>query len=189
VFVTEDMIAEMAAAYGRPYERSFAFDVPRSEVERIRSSQKHGRNHDVTLYVQKDGRLVVIAKHMYPPGLFRAPSGGLHPGESFRDGIAREVREEIGCEIELERFLLRTQVEFRDRAESVFWRSFVFLARYVSGDFRYTDRDEVREVRLVEWSEFAEFGRIMRAMGIGGLIYRAALHETVVELLDKEPQA
>jgi ADP-ribose pyrophosphatase YjhB (NUDIX family) len=186
MFVTDDIIDGMVARYGRPHERKFCFDVTATELARIRSSQKHGRNHDVTLYIRKGEQLIVIAKHMYPPNLFRAPSGGLNPGEPFETGIAREVAEETGCEIELGRFLLQTAVDFRHDSDSLFWRSFVFLADYKSGDFKYTDHDEIREVGLVDWSAFESFGKIMRATDIGGLHYRAALHETVVDLLNGE---
>lgn len=185
-YVTEEMIAGMAARFGAPYERSFHFDVTAKEVARIKSSQKDGRDHDVTLYVSHADRLLVMAKHIYPPGLYRAPSGGLKPGESFEHGIAREIAEELGCVIALDRFLLRTAVRFQHDNNWVDWRSFVFLAHYVEGDFNYTDHHEIREVAQVPWSDFAKFGRMMRATDLGGLHYRASLHETVVELLRSE---
>ena len=185
MYVTDDMISRMVDRYGCPHLRDFRFEVPQREVDRIRSSQKNGRNHDVTLYIRKDNQLVVIAKHFYPPGLYRAPSGGLHPGEDFETGISREVSEETGCSITLDKFLMQTSVTFCNDHDSVFWRSFVFLADYQSGDFQHTDKDEIREVRTCDWSEFESFGRIMRAMDIGGLRYRAALHETVAELLSE----
>ena len=185
MFVTDDMIGEMVAAYGRPIPRKFSYDVTPREFDRIRASQKHDRNHDVTLYVGKEDRLIVIAKHFYPPGLYRAPSGGIQPGESWRDGIDREVSEEIGCEIELDRFLLSTEVTFTGHNKEIFWRSFVFLATYVSGDFNYTDHDEIKEVRQAHPSEFEQFGQIMRSSDIGGLHYRADLHDSVVWARDE----
>jgi ADP-ribose pyrophosphatase YjhB (NUDIX family) len=187
VYVTDDMIARMAARYGAPQRREFRFEAPFHEVQRIRSTQKNGRNHDVTLYIRKGDQLVVIAKHFYPPGMYRAPSGGLHPGEDFKSGIDREVHEETGCRIIIDRFLLQTAVTFSNEQGSVFWRSFVFLADYESGDFQHTDKHEIREVRLADWSEFESFARIMRSLDIGGLHYRAALHETVIELLSEKP--
>jgi len=186
MFVTDEMIAGMVERYGSPHEKRYRFEVTPAEFQRIRSSQKHGRNHDVTMYVEKDGRLIVIAKPFYPEGIYRAPSGGLNPGESFDEGIGREVAEEIGCEIELEKFLLRTRVEFVNSGKVIHWRSFVFLARYVRGDFDYTDHREIREVKLVDWEDFEDFGRWMRQTEIGGLHYRAALHETVTDLLDRQ---
>jgi 8-oxo-dGTP pyrophosphatase MutT (NUDIX family) len=176
------MIDRMARRYGAPCVKTFKIDASSKELRRIRSSQKHGRNHDVTLYVRKEGRIVVIAKHMYPPGLYRAPSGGLAPGEDFHAGIRREMAEEIGCEITLRTFLLRTGVLFRCGSDEVYWRSFVFLADYLRGDFHFTDRDEIRGVHFAAWEDFRDYGRIMRRTDIGGLHYRAALHEKVSQL-------
>ncbi|MEW5795065.1 MAG: NUDIX hydrolase [Candidatus Zixiibacteriota bacterium] len=173
----------MTAKYGRPHHRGYRFETTRRELERIRASQVDGRNHDVTLYIRKGEQIVVIAKHIYPPGLYRAPSGGLKPGESFESGIHREVAEETGCRISIDKFLLQTAVRFHHVDDSVPWRSFVFLADYLDGDFEYTDRHEIREVRLAGWAEFVSFGRIMRATETGGLHYRAALHETVAALV------
>lgn len=188
MFVTDEMVREMERQYGVPAFREFTIPSTSIELQRIRSSQKEGRNHDVTLYIEKDDKLIVIAKHPYPPGLFRAPSGGLHPGESFTEGINREAHEETGCKIEVLRFLLRTSVLFQtaeEKADVVKWRSFVFQAKYVSGDFSYTDHDEISAVRLADWSEFGKFGRIMRQSESAGLHYRAELHEVVAGLLGR----
>ena len=186
MFVTEKMIGEMATHYGSPSTPTFDIPTPPDEIAFIRSTQKAGRNHDVTIYAIKDEKVVVISKHFYPPDLYRAPSGGLDPGESFEDGIAREMSEEIGCVIELDRFLLRTSVNFVDPDNStncVRWRSLVFLARVVSGDFKFTDTHEIKEVRLADWSEFELFSRIMLASDRAGLHYRAQLHEAALGTL------
>ena len=183
MYVTDDMIAQMEVGYGISSRVSFGFDVSEEEYSLIRGSQKHGRNHDVTLYIRKGEMLAVIAKPFYPPGLYRAPSGGLKPGESFIDGINREIAEEVGCEIQLDRFILRTSVTFTQGNNSIAWRSFVFTADYVRGDFQFTDHHEISEVHLATWGEFDQFGRIMRSSTLGGLHYRAALHETVKRLV------
>jgi 8-oxo-dGTP pyrophosphatase MutT (NUDIX family) len=188
MFVTDEMVREMERRFGVPAVRESVIPSTSIELQRIRSSQKEGRNHDVTLYIEKDDKLIVIAKHPYPPGLFRAPSGGIHPGESFLEGINREAAEETGCEIEVVRFLLKTSVTFHSTekpGDAVTWRSFVFLAKFVSGDFAYTDHDEISALRLAEWNEFEAFGRIMRQSDSAGLHYRAELHEVVARLLDR----
>ena len=188
MFVTDDMIAQMVREYGVPAVREFNFPAIPTEMARIRSSQKDGRNHDVTLYIEKGDRLFVIAKHPYPPGLYRTPSGGIHPGETIIDGINREAHEETGCTIELNSFLLRTSVIFRSTenpTDTIFWRSFVFRATYLSGDMKYTDHDEISDLRLADWSEFPRFGQIMRQTDSAGLHYRAALHEAVAALLGR----
>ena len=190
MFVTEEMIVEMADKFGQPERAEYRIKTDIEELNFIRSTQKSGRNHDVTIYIHKDNQIIVIAKPFYLPGLYRAPSGGLNPGESFLDGIDREIAEETGCEIELEQFILRTDVTFvraddveNSDKDSILWRSFVFQARYKSGDFQFTDHKEISEVRLASLDEFEEFSRIMRGTTIGGLHYRAKLHDTVKGLL------
>lgn len=184
MFVTRDMVDAMAARYGVPERATFSFPVKDDEFSFIRSTQKNERRHDVTLYIHRDDEIIVIAKHHYPPGMYRAPSGGLHPGESFECGIAREVMEETGTQIELERFLLESHVTFTRGADEIPWTSYVFQARYQAGDFEFTDRREIREVRTAKLAEFAAFARIMRTLEVGGLHYRAALHERVEPLLE-----
>lgn len=176
----------MIEQFGQPERAEYRIPVGLKEFDRIKASQKDDRAHDVTLYIIKDGRIAVIAKHFYPPGMYRAPSGGIAPGESFVEGAKREAREETGCEIELEKFLLISKVAFelvpRD-GRAIDWISYVFQAKYVSGDFNFTDTKEIKEVRLAELYEFEQFSRIMRNQPIGGLHYRAALHDTVRNLL------
>ncbi len=188
MFVTDEMIREAERRFGVPHHREFELPSTVAELTRIRSTQRDGRNHDVTLYIEADHKLIVIAKYPYPPGLYRAPSGGVHPGESILDGIEREAYEETGCKIEVLKFLLQTSVRFfnpDNSADQVMWRSFVFTAKYQSGDFKYVDHDEISGLKLADWSEFAEFGRIMRKTDSAGLHYRAELHEVVAQLLGK----
>lgn len=160
--------------------------VDEKEYLRIKASQKDERRHDVTLYIFKGDKIVVIAKHFYPPGMYRAPSGGIAPGEDFVSGAKREAREETGCEIELEKFLLISEVTFelvpRD-GRKIEWTSYVFRARCLGGEYDFSDTKEIKEVRLADLNEFEEFGRIMRQQPIGGLHYRAALHDRVKRLL------
>lgn len=185
MFVTEVMLEDAARRYGQPEVADFSFDVSIEEYNRIKASQKHGRCHDVTFYIFKGEKIVVIAKPFYPPGMYRAPSGGLAVGESITDGMLREAREETGCEIKIERFLLKTNVFFECPAieDKIKWHSFVFTAAYQSGNFEFTDKREIREVYLANLSEFDSFAGIMRKTQLGGLHYRAALHEAVAKIL------
>ncbi len=189
MFITDSTIKSLKNQYGNPKFESFQFEISDREEKIIRGSQKNGRKHDVTLYIIKDDQIIVIAKHFYPPDLFRAPSGGVELGEDFIAGAKREALEETGCEIEIETFLLETSVKFNKKGDEIAgneiaWSSYVFQAKYLSGDFQFTDHKEIREVRLVKIEEFESFSNIMRSSSIGGLHYRAALHDTVKPLLD-----
>lgn len=205
MFVSEDMIAEAARRYGRPKRGRFTAECTSAHFDFIRSTQKRDRAHDVTLYVLKDDQLVVNAKHFYPQGMFRAPSGGLEPGESLEDGIARELMEETGCQATIERFLLIARVTFvrgetgrlldvgmedepavstiSESADTIDWTSYVFQLRFSGGDFAFTDHREIREVSLARLEDFERFSQFKRDSDNGGLHYRAALHDVVRDLL------
>lgn len=205
MFVSEDMIEEAVRRYGQPKRAHFTSECTSAHFDFIRSTQKRNRAHDVTLYVLKDEHIVVNAKHFYPQGMFRAPSGGLEPGESFEDGIARELVEETGCRASIERFLLIATVTFvrgkRGRlldvsidseplvedvaqaGDTIDWTSYVFQLKYLSGDFVFTDHREIREVSLARLDDFERFSGMKRDSDNGGLHYRAALHDVVKGLL------
>ena len=67
------------------------------------------RRHDVTLFVLNGDRLALIRKPHFPEGIWRTPGGGIKPDEDFVAGVVREGREELGVEIELERYLVEAQ--------------------------------------------------------------------------------
>lgn len=73
------------------------------------------RVHDVTLFIIEDDRIAVIRKPMFPPGAFRAPSGGVAPGETMEEGALREGMEETGLRLELLRYVLRVTATFCPR--------------------------------------------------------------------------
>lgn len=187
MFITKTILHPLIEQYGTPQTKSFEIAVDQKEFDRIKSSQKNGREHDVTLYIFNGDKVAVIAKHFYPPEMYRAPSGGINPGEDFVEGAKREAHEETGCEIELEQFILRTNVTFYlvdDPQKIIEWHSYVFKAKYLSGDLEFTDTNEIREARWATLPEFERFSEIMRSTDIGGLHYRAALHEAVLAIIN-----
>ena len=177
------MLQKVADRYGYPPVIAMNAPVDEDEYNFIRSTQSYGRNHDFTLYIFKGNKVIVNAKHHYPDGLFRAPSGGLKPGEEFEEGVIREAYEETGTKIKLQRYILQINVSFSFGRKSIPWRSHIFTAKYVSGKIAPTDHREIREARLADMVEFDEFKKIIDGMESGGLAYRARLHEEVTKLL------
>lgn len=184
MYVSYRHIQEAADRYGYPPVIRMVAPVDIREFEFIRSTQHFGRAHDVTMFIFKNHHLVVIAKHHYPPGLYRPPSGAVRPGESLIDGALREAYEETGCKIELTRFILQVNAVFTDGFREIPWRSHVFTARYLCGDLMPIDTHEIREVSLATVEDFARFKEIIRTdISSGGLNYRARLHDEVLRLL------
>jgi 8-oxo-dGTP pyrophosphatase MutT (NUDIX family) len=182
MYVTFEMIAEWEENYGRPVHRTLDQTVSPEEYAIIAGSQKDGRAHDITLYIAHEGKIAVIAKPFYPPSLYRAPSGGLNPGESLEEGAQREAREETGLEISLTHYLLRTNVRFHEGDNTIDWQSHVFAAEAISAELAPTDTEEIREARWAAPEDFDGFCTLKRESGNGGLNYRAILHEHVARL-------
>jgi 8-oxo-dGTP pyrophosphatase MutT (NUDIX family) len=183
VSYTANLISQMEAMFGTPEELTHTQTVDSDEFAMIRRSMARERSHDITLFIAKDDGFVFIAKHPYPAGLFRAPSGGLHKGEDFIDGAKREAFEETGLDIELEKYLLRIQARFQSSEGHIDWTTHVFTASCISGEINPHDIEEIREARLVTLDEIPLFQDIMRKSSIGGFHYRAFIMDEVSKRL------
>jgi len=190
MYVSDDEIRRMERLYGIPVEEKLSFEMMPREWQILRRSQVHGRAHDVTLFVLRDGSLAAIAKHPYPPGIYRAPSGGVLPGETMEAGIAREMMEETGLRVRLKRYLLRVAVDFSHQGEVAHWTTHVFSGEALPGEIEMAplDLEEIREARWVPLEELS--GRIRQtliASGSAGLRYRSWLHDRAMALLEMNP--
>lgn len=181
MFFNSRVDQEVYKRYGQPQTAEFTFEMRPEEFALVVGSMNKGRAHDITLFIFCGRDLAVIHKHTHPPGVYRAPSGGLNPQESLEEGAKREAREETGLEIELERYLLQAQVTFTCRGQKARWWSHVFSAKKVGGSLEPLDKKEIGHVRLATLEEVrTELQDLMRRAGSGGLAYRAALTEAVL---------
>jgi len=104
--------------------------------------------------VLRDGR-VLAARRTTPAaaaGRWEFPGGKVEPGESSASALLREVREELGCEVEVTGWLTGV-VPVGERHELS-----VALARLVAGEPAPTEHDRIRwlgpdELDDVDWLE------------------------------------
>jgi ADP-ribose pyrophosphatase YjhB (NUDIX family) len=184
MYVEARQMEELEAKFGKPQVLRLEHDIGDMEMAFVRATQKHGRAHDITLFIFNGDRLALIRKPMFRPPIYRAPSGGLNPGESFEEGARREALEETGLEIELERYLLRVHVRFTSEGDHLDWTSHVVQAREAGGRLEAHDKSEIAETIYGTIEELQ--GPIRRALldsGRGLLAYRVALTDAVVEIL------
>jgi 8-oxo-dGTP pyrophosphatase MutT (NUDIX family) len=188
-YVTDEMIMEMEKRYGTPRHISMAFEIKPAEMKMLVGSKKNDRNHDITMFIFRDWsfrEFAAIAKHMFPPGAYRAPSGAANPGESLEAGALREAHEETGFEIELDRFILHIHVRFTCGPHAENWRSLVFTALPTGGEMGHLDEEEIREVKWVSLEELqGPIRRILLETDMGLFAYRVALHDASVEEIEK----
>ena len=180
--VDEEMLAPIQARYGKP--RVLAWEGEVSEPELALITHDPERTHDVTLFVFNGERLALIRKPHFAPGLWRTPGGGVKPGEEFLEAVHREALEELGVEIELERYVARADATFLFEDRSFAWQTHVFTATTEAEQLRPIDTEEIAAARWGTAEELA--GPIReRLLSTGRALwrYRVALHDAALEAL------
>ncbi len=151
----------------------------------VQRSLQQNRAHDVTMLIEgPDGRFGMMAKHSYPPGIFRSPSGGIKPGEDFVAGALREAIEETGLQCELKRFLVHITLDIGFQGEVATWDSYVFYATTQDTELAFTDHHEVRECKWATREQVLDLAIRLRATQNGGLMYRGDLTASSLWSLD-----
>jgi ADP-ribose pyrophosphatase YjhB (NUDIX family) len=182
--LTEAVLAPLRERYGEP--RPLRWEGEVSEQEFTLAGASPERRHDVTFFVFDPAeRLALIRKPSYPPEIWRPPGGGVRPDEEFEAGVRREAVEELGVEIELQRFLVSSEARFTAGDDVIDWRTHVFSARTAKERLDPVDTHEISGAR---WGTTAELsGPLREAMLETGRAlwrYRVALHEAALAALD-----
>jgi 8-oxo-dGTP pyrophosphatase MutT (NUDIX family) len=134
-----------------------------------------------------NGRLLVHTKSFYPEGVFRIPTGGVHPRERVMDALLREAWEETGLEVDVERLLAVLEYRFTDGQRVLPFATYLFLLRFKSGEPSVQDEME----RITEFREVDARDLTSLAISLEGLAkdwddwgrFRALAHRAVAELL------
>jgi mutator protein MutT len=106
----------------------------------------------VGMLVEDQSRILMV-KRRYKPGKGRwsVPGGLVELGETVREAVKREVKEETGIEVEIERLLdVVDNIVYDERGRIRFHYILIdFLGHPVGGDLKAeTDAEDVQWVRL-----------------------------------------
>jgi ADP-ribose pyrophosphatase YjhB (NUDIX family) len=180
-------IEELARQYGPIERRSFSLERSGERWEHWRRALAQRRG-EVIFLVRRPGGLILHTKGTYPPGTYRLPSGGVGWGESVLSALHREVREETGLEVEVERFLGLLEYEFHCKKEETLpFVSYVFLVRDNGGELVPQDEEErilsFRQAPVAELAAVADSLRGMEEDWRDWGEFRALGHDFVVETL------
>jgi len=185
-------IEELARQYGPIERRSYSLE---RSGERCEHWQRvlTDRRGEVIFLVKRPAGLILHTKAIYPPGAYRLPSGGVDWGESVLSALHREVREEMGLEIEVERFLGLLEYEFRceeedkKEEETIPFVSYVFLVKDDGGEPVPQDEAErilaFRQVPVAELAAVADSLRAVEEDWRDWGEFRAIAHDFVVEMM------
>ncbi len=129
---------------------------------------------------------MTIQKHDYSgTGIYRAPSGGAKQGESLEAAAKREMKEETGLDVEIERFVLDLSLDVICPEGIIPWRSLVFLVREVGGTMKPIDTHEIFDVKVTSKEDLlGDISALMQHSGWGGFLYRAFLTRKFFEVLE-----
>ena len=178
----EAVLAPVRRRFGEPAELVWEGEVSEPELAMI--TYNPARRHDVTLFVLNGELLALIRKPHFPEGVWRTPGGGVKPGEDFVAGVAREAYEELGVEVELERYLVLARAEFRFGDLAVPWQTHIFGATTENERLAPVDTVEIAEAR---WGTAAELAGPVRErlLETGRALwrYRVALHDAALAAL------
>jgi 8-oxo-dGTP pyrophosphatase MutT (NUDIX family) len=134
---------ELFALYGVPRRITVEIDVSRASRHWWSTDKIRRRDGEVVLFVRRmNGNLLLHTKDFYPGGTMRVPSGGIKQGEPVLETVRREIAEETGLEVVIERFLALVEFELSLTDGIIPYPSYSFLLREVAGILKTSDPDE-----------------------------------------------
>jgi len=172
--------AELEMRFGPLRRAQYTLSVGKRVFEDFRCRE------EVVLVIRRpSGRFLLHTKGFYPPGVFRLPSGSIREGESVLEALFREVHEETGLEVEIERCLGVLSYELCWRGRRAHFISYVFLLREVGGALEAQDTEELiagfREVSPEELRDVAAKLRGLKGQWKDWGRLRALAHDLVAE--------
>ena len=112
------------------------------------------RRGEVAFFLErKNGKFVLIRTSFYPKKVYRVPTGGINYGESVEHALFREIKEELGVQVEIKAFLglIRHTIHYEGENALRFY-SYVFRLKELSGNL-------IADATEEEISEYIEADR------------------------------
>ncbi len=181
-----DEVAELAALYGQPVYRSHNIQAD-EYIYSYRWRKDSDRRAEVVFAIQNTaGGIWVHAKPHYPAHIFRLPSGGVHWDEAIEAGMLREVEEETGLTVSIERFVGLVEYHFYHGDSTVMFASYVFHLKSAGGAPIIHASEQISEFRTVAPQQLCEVAANLRNLNgnrRGWGQWRAFAHDVIYEYL------
>ncbi len=156
------------------------------------SVQRDRRGEVVFCVIRPGGKIITVTCSEYPEGIFRIPTGGIGHREDISGAVYREVKEELGLDVEIVEFAGVIKIRFEHEGDRFMFYSYLFLLEEKGGRLLLdASDDEVSEVREVDTEGLAE---IVEALaGIKGKWsdwgrFRYVTSNAVLKMLRKRKQ-
>ncbi len=102
--------------------------------------------------IERDGKILIAKRRIGDRhgGRWEFPGGKIGFGETPEECLKRELKEELGVEAEIGEFICSSTFRYM----LVPLELLVYKARYLSGEFRALDHDELRWVEPLQLNEY-----------------------------------
>jgi len=121
----------------------------------------------VMVLVRRPGQFLLARSPHFKPGVFSALAGFVEAGETLEECAAREVKEEVGVEIENLRYFTSQSWPFPNSL------MLAFFADYVSGEIT----PEPGEIEAADWFDIDDLPRLPDHVSIARQLIEGALKE------------
>jgi ADP-ribose pyrophosphatase YjhB (NUDIX family) len=150
----------LSAQFGEPLHWARTMDVNAALFERRRKAREKKRAEIVLAIARPRQRVLLHTKSFYPDGVYRLLSGGVENTERVKDAASRELHEETGFSVKLERFLGIIEYEFQNGQARLGWVSYIFLTEETDAAPNPIDKNEqIAGFREVDWQELEHLAK------------------------------
>lgn len=185
--VHAEEVEELAVRYGAPGRHSFRVEAD-EYIYSYRWRKDSDRRAEVVFAIEDpDQGIWVHAKPHYPVHIFRLPSGGVHLDEAVEDALLREVEEETGLNVTVERFLALVEYQFYRDDSTVTFASYIFYLKSGGGTPIFQEGEPISAFYGVPLWKLARIADDLRALNgdrRGWGQWRALAHDVVYEYLN-----
>ena len=178
-------LEELAQHYGSPLRRTYAIEAD-EYIRSYRWKPQSDRRAEVVFAMQDStDRLWMHCKAHYPTHLSRLPSGGVGWDESIHDALLREIDEETGLTVSIQRFVGLLEYHFHSNGSVAKFASYIFHVRCTCPP-SLPNSGEIHAFRAIRPSQLLQLTVDMRNMmgdrrGWGQ--WRSLAHDVVYDYL------
>lgn len=160
--LSEPEIAELSQRYGTPLRRNYSIAAD-DYMRSYRFNPEADRRAEVVFAIRDpQNRIITHAKRNYPAQIYRLPSGGVNWDEPIEEALLREIDEETGLDVCIERFIGLITYHFFYQGEMATFASYLFLLRADFSQPLQPRDNEISEFRTLLPSQLIELGNDLR---------------------------